>query len=396
MKKAMKSGFTLIELLVVVAIIAVIGAGVAVTYNKLDQRAKTAMEINDIGVLTETIKHWSFLHDWAIPNKLDSLIETSGNLYTKMTDDYDGTMQGVSTESNGSYGLYAQAGYTFVAHAAPPRVISNLSAAGLTLVYLHDTARNVANDSTFRTIMGGNVDTANTAATLASTVAGNPMSGTAAHTVESYSTQKSAKDAAQIIVRNESAAADAFAAAEAGGYSTNFTIGATSYSAADWATALADAKEIISASYEVETLAFIDPDKGANMQGYPMGMNMAHEIISNLGLRPDDVARCDEDAAAATAANRKCWLVVFGLGRFASIYEGKGARVDAPAIGKRYSSDPTNYSRYLVVIRVPIEAYDAMTQKTEMARVACVLSPQALSVAALGDNYQEDVNKTSN
>ena len=57
MKKPMKSGFTLIELLVVVAIIAVIGAGVAVTYNRLDQRAKTAMEINDIGELTQTIKN---------------------------------------------------------------------------------------------------------------------------------------------------------------------------------------------------------------------------------------------------------------------------------------------------------------------------------------------------
>ena len=63
MKKAMKSGFTLIELLVVVAIIAVIGAGVAVTFNRLDERAKSAMEISDIGILSSTIKNWSFLQD---------------------------------------------------------------------------------------------------------------------------------------------------------------------------------------------------------------------------------------------------------------------------------------------------------------------------------------------
>ena len=76
MKKAMKSGFTLIELLVVVAIIAIIGAGVAVTYNRLDERAKVAMEMNDIGVLEKTILNWSFLHDNNLPNKLDSLVTT--------------------------------------------------------------------------------------------------------------------------------------------------------------------------------------------------------------------------------------------------------------------------------------------------------------------------------
>ena len=131
MKKPMKSGFTLIELLVVVAIIAVIGAGVAVTYNRLDQRAKTAMEINDIGELTQTIKNWSFLHDWALPDRLDSLIDTEGRLYSQMT--AQGGMSGVSA-GNGVNGLYAQSGYTFVAADAPQRVISNLANAGISAI----------------------------------------------------------------------------------------------------------------------------------------------------------------------------------------------------------------------------------------------------------------------
>lgn len=103
MKASKKSGFTLIELLMVVAIIAVIGAGVAVTYNRLDERAKVAMEMNDIGVLEKTISHWSFLHNGNLPNRLDSLIETDGS-----------TLYSAMTGANG-YGLSMQAGFTFEA-----------------------------------------------------------------------------------------------------------------------------------------------------------------------------------------------------------------------------------------------------------------------------------------
>ena len=169
MKKTMKSGFTLIELLVVVAIIAAIGAGVAVTYNRLDERAKTAAEIHDIGVLTDTIKHWSFLHGWALPDGMDSLIDTDGNLYSQMPK--EGAMTGIGKINSYKRGLYAQSGYTFsAATPAANTVFTALAKGGISHVYLHDASRTPANDSTFAASgMGADVDTSGTAATLATT-----------------------------------------------------------------------------------------------------------------------------------------------------------------------------------------------------------------------------------
>lgn len=169
MKSTMKSGFTLIELLVVVAIIAVIGAGVAVTFNRLDERAKTAAEINDIGVLTDTIKHWSFLHGWALPDGMDSLIDTDGNLYSQMP--ASGGMTGIGPINSYNRGLYAQSGYTFsAATPAANTVFTALAAGGISHVYPHDASRTPANDSTFAASgMGADVDTSDTAATLATT-----------------------------------------------------------------------------------------------------------------------------------------------------------------------------------------------------------------------------------
>lgn len=374
-----KSGFTLIELLVVVAIIAVIGAGVAVTYNRLDERAKTAVEINDIGTLSQTIKHWSFLHNWNLPDKLDSLVDTDGQLYSQMTK--SGAMTGVG-DCNGVNGLYAQSGYTFVAEDAPEAVIEGLIAAGVSRVYLHDATRLPANDSTF-TIgrMGADVDTSDTAATLAT------------------------DDNQDALLK-----AEAIVAVESEGTTWDYTnpyvltwedsegnTSTESYTeAADFTSALNDAKEVVAAGRTVDKLAFIYPGGGATMMGMAMAMNMTDEIISNVGLRNEEVALPTEDAEAALANGRKYWLVAFGIGRFASIYEGKGARVDNPVASKRYN-DENVYSRYIVVVKVPVSGYDSMTnQGGSKAQVAAVLSPQGLSVASLQDSYRDVEEATNN
>ncbi len=383
----LRKGFTLIELLVVVAIIAVIGAGVAVTYNRLDERAKTAMEINDIGVLGSTIKNWSFLHDWKLPNGLDSLITTEDELFSWMPVTPPITMGG--NGNCGGIGLYAQSGYTFEAHTAPTRVISNLAAAGLTLAYLHDTSRTPADDTTFTTgRMGADVDTSSTAATLSAS-----------------GSTSSDKEAADEFVNGASDGSwpssevvqAAFAAAETGGYTTNITVAGVTYSdATTYNTALATQQAILDANLVVKTLAFVNPEGGATMRGMTMAMNMTHEIISNCGLTTDTVARPTEDYDTAIANGRTHWLVVFGLGRFASIYSGKGARIDTPAFGKRYTEDESMYTRYLAVIKVPVTEANAMTGTGELSQIACILSPQGLSAAALNDSYRNDVIKTSN
>lgn len=387
MKKAMKSGFTLIELLVVVAIIAVIGAGVAVTFNRLDERAKSAMEISDIGILSSTIKNWSFLHDNALPNQLDSLIGTDGNLYSQMP-----AFPGLTgTSNNGTIGLYAQSGYTFYPHQGNSDVISGLASAGLTTVYLHDIDRTVANDSTFDAEDASTVDTSKTAATLnANETTTNARTGavTGANT--------SSKANAQAIV--DAAEAEAawdfangpFVVTLSDGTNASYVDDAAYQNAKTAAQAIADA------SLTCDTLAFIDPTKGATMGGQPMAMNIAAEIISNIGMTPDQVARCDEDAATAAANGRRYWLVVFGLGRFASIYQGKSVRVDTPVCSKRYNDNDTIYSRYLAVVRVPVSAANGHTGSGEFAQIVAILSPQGLSSARLANTYRDDVAATNN
>ena len=397
MKASKKSGFTLIELLVVVAIIAVIGAGVAVTYNRLDQRAKTAMEINDIGELSQTIKNWSFLHDWTLPNELDSLVDTDGQLYSKM----EGEAYGCGP-CNGANGLYAQSGFTFMVHDAPNRVLDNLTAAGLNLVYRHDATRIPANDSSFTVgIMESDVDISSTVAILDTTSATTSKNRAAAIIAAN-------NDATTALTQPEGY--DETDSSTWGSYTGTYTLSYRNYQnrpqtetftlLSDWTTAYRAAQKIDNAE-QIKTLAFVYPGGGAWISMGPtmssqMAMNMTSEIISNLGLEPDAVALPTEDAATAAANGRKYWLVVMGLGRFATIYQGKGARIDNPVTSKRYNSDDSIYSRYLAVIRVPIESYSGMTGSTEMPQIGCILSPQGLSVAALSDNYRNDVAKTQN
>lgn len=389
------AGFTLIELLVVVAIIAVIGAGVAVTYRNLDEKAKTAMEMNDIGVISSAIKNWSVVNDYKLPNKLDSLIGTDGNLYSQMTE----TMGGSAPGSSNGWGLLGPIGYTAMVETAPAEVISALSNAGLTQVFLHrnQIGDNVANandatyDSTSMTIPGygeftsADVDTSETLCTL------------------SADAEQDSADAALIVAANDDATAW-FAAVAGGTQSGPFTMAnagelqgttfgnGTYTDLTAWQTAY-DNAVAMQESNPVDKLAFIYPEGGASMMGMTMPMNLTYEIISNIGLTPDDVALPTQSNAENINQGRKFYLVVMGLGRFASIYNGKAIRIDVPAFGKRQGQDDSEYNRYLVLIRVPVTGYDSMTGDGESASVAAVLTPQGYSAAALRDNYASDEKK---
>ena len=124
-----------------------------------------------------------------------------------------------------------------------------------------------------------------------------------------------------------------------------------------------------------------------------MPMNLTDEIISNCGLTNDEVADPTKSNADNIAEGKRYYLVVMGLGRFASIYSGKAIRVDTPAYGKRQEQTDTTYNRYLVVIKVPPSGYDSMTGEGEPASVATVLTPQGYTVASLRDNYINDTDK---
>ena len=374
MKSSSKSGFTLIELLVVVAIIAVIGAGVAVTYNRLDERAKVAMEMNDIGVLEKTINHWSFLHNGNLPNRLDSLIQTDGSsLYTAM---------GGNSLGNG---LSMQAGFTLEAKKAPEYVMNQLSAVGIDTVYMHFPQVLPANDSTFTndTTAAKKMDVSGTIATLdadAESVADNLAQ-------------------MQAIVDQSDAAQAAFAAGnsytvtwtDSSGNAQSRTFPAAM--AAMWPTILNSAQETVDSAGGnlLDTLAFLWPEGGTQM-----GMNLANEIIINAGLNPDLVASPDQDEEAARADGKGYWLVVFGIGRFADIYTGNGARVLEPVSGKRYT-DENLYNRYLMVVKVPVYGYDNMTgQGNQKASIAAILSPNGLSRTRLDSTYRDAEKATSN
>ncbi len=373
MKASKQSGFTLIELLVVVAIIAIIGAGVGVLYNRLDERAKTAMEMNDIGVLTKTLSHWSFLHDGKLPNRLDSLVTTDGEFYSAMAN-------AMSTGDVGN-GVGMQAGFTFESKPAPAAVISALSSVGIDTIYQHLPNVTPANESTY-------VSTTNSAGAKVMDTS------TTVKVLESDATN--AKLKAQAIVDYNSTATAALADGTA---PAMFLIDWTDADgnaqvarvpSAMWAMIYANMQETANAD-STDMLTFVWPEGGTQMS-----MNLANEIIVNAGLKPDLVASPDMEKEDAIAAGKMYWLVVFGIGRFAEIYEGNGARVDQPVSGKRYT-DENYYNRYLMVVKVPVTGYDSMTgQNAQKASVAAILSPIGLSRTRLESSYQEAVEATRN
>lgn len=387
-KNPRKAGFTLIELLVVVAIIAVIGAGVAVTYRNMDDKAKTAMEMSDIGTIQKAIAHWSFINDGKLPDGLDSLIDEEGNMYHQMPDTVDGTtLANVTPMSSSGMGLSGPMGYTAMAQVAPEEVIDVLASSGLTRVYKHrfGTAMapvSSANDSTFvGNMMGAGVDTSDTLCTLDSDASAYTEDQatyltTNAETLRSYWDTNTGP---QIVT------------------DTNSSLNATFNSLTQLNEAIDTAQAILDGDI-IDKLCFIYPGGGASMSMGPMGsvtmpMNLTDEIISNCGLTPDQVADPTEPYANELAAGKEYYLVVMGLGRFASINDGRAVRLDNPAYGKRQDQEASVYSRYLAVIKVPMQATDSMTNTGDGASVACVLSPQGYSAAALRDNYISDESK---
>ena len=383
------AGFTLIELLVVVAIIAIIGAGVAVTYRYLDERAKTAMEMNDCSTLMSTISHWSAVNDGKLINKLDSLIDTEGNMYHNMPATMEGyEMSNVTPMSTSGKGLTGPVGYTCMAQPAPDEVISTLAASGLTQVYLHLVDAENANDSTFAMsgVMKGDMDTSETLCSLANQ----------ADTAEAATANELVDQAEQLRTDLQNQIN------ESGSGSVTFTPSegsAQSFTNLDTLNnAIEEAQAIVDGGNRLNELCFVYPGGGAQMNMGPMGsqtmpMNLTDEIISNCGLTNDEVADPTKTNDENVAEGKRYYLVVMGLGRFASIYSGKAIRVDTPAYGKRQEQTDTTYNRYLVVIKVPTSGYDSMTGEGEPASVATVLTPQGYTVASLRDNYINDTEK---
>lgn len=373
MKHTTRQGFTLIELLVVVAIIAVIGAGVAVTYQRLDDQAKTAMEISDIAILKKVNKHWSAVNGYDLPNELDSLVDNEGNLYTPVQSGPGGFT--TIPSSSAARGLNGPIGYATAEVAeAPDIVLSNLAAAGMTLTYTHLVSRTNANDSTFDT--GGFGQDVETSDTLTTLVAGD----------------SEARAQAQLVVDADDTGHDYDGPddVEGNGDDVDFTAGSASYqTAAAFATAQADSQDILDAN-TTDQLAFVFPGGGQQIGGSPGFSNLTDEIITNAGLKPEQVAV----PGVAPSGEQQYYLVVMGFGRFASIYRGKAVRADAPSVGKRLPQNDEFYSRYLAVIRVPITAYGSPSAPdNEPPVLVDVLSPQGYSAAALRDNFIDDQAK---
>ncbi len=370
MKK--KQGFTLVELLVVVAIIAVIGAGIAVTYQNLDDQAKTAMEMSDMSALKKVVKHWSAVNDYKLPTGFDSLVDANGILYTDFTM-ADNSFAEVDASDKGINGPLGYA--TLEVAEAPDRVLENLSVAGLTTVYTHLLGATIANDSTFETGMGGSVNTDNT---LTSLVTGDTET----------------RDHADAIVAGAAGAAafdydsDGDGTPGESGEDDPYTVdGFDVYSQAAYDAEVIDQQVLLDAK-TTDMLAFIYPGGGTTLMGQTAPMNLTDEIISNAGLKPAQV----QNPADAPEAG-KYYLVAMGFGRFASINQGKAVRTDAPITGKRQAGDKAYYSRYIAIFRVPAAEYSTMTGSSEGPVLVDVLSPQGFSVAALQDKMEDDKDR---
>lgn len=374
MKQAREKGFTLVELLVVIAIIAVIGAGVAVTYQRLDEQAKTAMEISDIGILKKVNKHWGAINDYALPDELDSLVDEEGNLFTSFR--IPGT--GTNASSSGQ-GLLGPIGYaTLEVVDAPDVVLDNLAAAGMEFTYVHRVDADNANDSTFDVGFDGfDVDTSQTRATL---VAGDSDART---------------DASEMVADSGGTGIDYDGPNDIEGdvddvdYSftapTNGTVFGPFETEADWLNEQANQQAVLDA-ITTDQLAFVYPGGGVSA-----GPNFTDEIITNAGLLPDQVADPNVDPSSLTT--EEYYLVVMGFGRFASIYRGKSVRADAPSYGKRQDQSDTDYNRYLAVFRVPVDPFGGPTSTVAPPVLVDVLSPQGYSVAALRDNFINEQEK---
>ena len=389
-----KRGFTLVELLVVVAIIAIIGAGVAVTYRNMTEKAAIAMEISDCAILQKAISHWSAVNNGKLPNHLDLLADTDGNFYSKMRDD-DGKfgMNGQGSWNRYDRGLWGPIGYTAMLRECPPPVLDALRSAGLTIAYRHVADAPNANDSTFTTnMMKSGVDVKDTILalenvpqkTLEAAAAVRDFDWPEDNQVEVGGTRYPIDSDHPLPVLGWTPLVGPFEK--------------SAYTSKDqW---LADKRiaEALLGSRGVNgdiKLAFVYPGGGARMMGMDMPMNLTQSLISTVGLTPEDVAVPDRSdwtqdrfsGKWSYTGKGRYFLVVMGLGRFASVFGGKAVRVDLPAYGKREAQKESVYSRYLLLIRVPASGYDTATGVGEKASVAAVLTPQGYTAAALRDYY---------
>ena len=399
-RKNLKKGFTLVELLVVVAIIAIIGAGVAVTYRNLTDKAETSMEISDCAILTKTISHWSAINNGNLPNELDTLVDEHGKFYSQMI----GEEMGVPASGvTGSAGVSGPIGYTAMVQDAPDEVVATLRAGGLRLAYKHLSTATVANDSTFEGgIMGANVDTTKTAVLMQTSTEDDR------HDAQALVDSDLASDIAEWLA-DESNAGQKYKLGTQGTSGESITLSDESMFKGEYASVADYNKEKQLAQRVVNTssdgkvrLAFVYPGAGAQITMGPMGkqtmaMNQTDKIITNAGLLPEDIEDPTNMRAwkqgrdgATYIGDKRYYLVVMGIGRFASIYGGKSVRVDVPAYGKRSGQSEASYNRYLAVIRVPTTGYDSMTGKGEKPSVVAVLTPEGYSAASLRDKLIQD------
>ncbi len=386
-----RNPFTLVELLVVVAIIAVIGAGIAVTYQNLDDSAKTAMEMSDISALKKVTKHWSAINDYKLLDGMDSLIDTDGNLFTPSTfGDFSMATQTFpeNPSSASGIGLNGPLGYaTLEAATAPDVVLDNLQVAGMNFTYAHLVTATHANDSTYSKGMGGSVDTSDTKSTL---VIGGSEAKVDADEVVADAPNGNAHDYDGIdnIEGNGDDVDYTFTTV------ANGTVFGPYATLAEW-TAVQVTQQAIADANQTDTLAFIFPGGGPQMMGNPAPMNLVSGIIANAGLINSQVANPNDYVQATNThtAGASYYLVAMGYGKFASLYTGKGVRADSPVTGKRQSPKDADYSRYVAVVKVPIEEYNTMTGSSEAPVVVDVLSPQGYSVAHLQDKFIDDKEK---
>jgi prepilin-type N-terminal cleavage/methylation domain-containing protein len=377
-RKPISNPFTLVELLVVVSIIAVIGAGVALTYQNLDDHAKTAMEMSDISALKKSVKHWSAVNDYKILNEMDALVDDQGNLYSQHS--AAPPFSGMTTPSTSGKGITGPAGYTFEVHDAPEVVLDNLAAGGMNFVYRHLVAGSVANDSTFDAgAMGGEVDTATTKMTM--------VFGDSDAKIDAEEHGDEAANAAGFDYDSDGNGTPGEASDNDFEFTTSLGTAFAYNLQADYtaADALLDGVED---AMTTDKLAFIYPGGGAQMMGSDAPMNLTNEIITNAGLTPAQV----EDASTNPGTGQY-YLIAMGFGRFASIHKGKAIRSDAPITGKRQPVSKVDYSRYIAIFKVPTAPYNTMTGSSEGPVMVDVLSPQGYSVASLIDKFVDDKDK---
>ena len=88
-----QSGFTLLELLVVVAILAIVGGGVIVAYDGLEQKAALGTATNSMANLDKSMRTFKVLSGGDFPTSFDSLVEAS----TTGTDTNSATLTATTT-----------------------------------------------------------------------------------------------------------------------------------------------------------------------------------------------------------------------------------------------------------------------------------------------------------